>query len=59
MTEYHPELARARVIPRFKQRDWSVALLVAWAGTAAILFSATYLYRWLGQRVLTDLLRTY
>lgn len=33
--------------------DWSVALLVAWAGTAAILFSATYLYRWLGQRVLT------
>ena len=33
--------------------DWSVALLVAWAGTAAILFSATYRYRWLGQRVLT------
>jgi len=33
--------------------DWSVALLVAWVGTAAILFSATYLYRWLGQRVLT------
>ena len=27
MTEYHPELARARFIPRFKQRDWSVALL--------------------------------
>ena len=33
--------------------DWSLALLIAWAGTAAILFSATYLYRWLGQRVLT------
>ncbi len=33
--------------------DWSIALLVAWAGTATILFSATYLYRWLGQRVLT------
>lgn len=33
--------------------DWSLALLIAWAGTAAILFSATVLYRWLGQRVLT------
>ena len=33
--------------------DWSLALLIAWVGTAAILFSATYLYRWLGQRVLT------
>ena len=31
---------------------WSLALLVAWAATAAILFSATYLYRWLGTRVL-------
>jgi len=29
--------------------DWSLALLLAWAGTAAILFSATYLYKALGQ----------
>jgi len=27
---------------------WSLALLLAWAATAAILFSATYLYKWLG-----------
>jgi len=33
--------------------DWSLALMIAWAATAAILFSATYLYKWLGQRVLT------
>jgi len=33
--------------------EWSVALLVAWAATAAILFSATFLYKWLGSRVLT------
>ena len=33
--------------------DWSLALLVAWAATAAILFCATALYRWLGTRVLT------
>ncbi|MFT4257448.1 MAG: YhgN family NAAT transporter [Pseudoxanthomonas sp.] len=33
--------------------DWSLALLLAWAGTAAILFSATVLYKWLGRRVLT------
>ena len=33
--------------------DWSLALLLAWVGTAAILFSATYLYKWLGPRVLT------
>jgi small neutral amino acid transporter SnatA (MarC family) len=33
--------------------DWSMALLVAWAATAAILFCATALYRWLGTRVLT------
>jgi multiple antibiotic resistance protein len=32
--------------------EWSVALLIAWFATAAILFSATYLYRWLGTRVL-------
>ncbi|TXI46026.1 MAG: YhgN family NAAT transporter [Lysobacter sp.] len=33
--------------------DWSLALTIAWGATALILFSATYLYRWLGQRVLT------
>ena len=32
--------------------DWSLALMIAWAATAMILFSATYLYKWLGQRVL-------
>jgi len=32
--------------------DWSLALLIAWGGTAAILFSATVLYKWLGTRVL-------
>ena len=32
--------------------EWSLALLLAWAVTAAILFSATYLYKWLGQRAL-------
>ena len=33
--------------------DWSLALMLAWVATAAILFSATYLYKWLGTRVLT------
>ena len=33
--------------------EWSLALLIAWGATAAILFSATYLYRWLGIRALT------
>jgi MarC family membrane protein len=33
--------------------EWTLALLLAWAGTAAILFSATTLYRWLGMRTLT------
>lgn len=37
--------------------DWSLALLIAWLGTAAILFSATYLYRLLGQRVLVAIER--
>ena len=32
---------------------WSIALLLAWAGTAVILFSSTTLYRWLGIRTLT------
>ena len=37
--------------------DWSLALLIAWGATAAILFSATYLKRWLGVRVLTAIER--
>ena len=37
--------------------DWSIALLVAWLGSSAILFSATYLYKWLGQRVLVAIER--
>ena len=36
---------------------WSLALLVAWAATAAILFTATYLYKWLGARVLAAIER--
>ena len=32
--------------------DWSLALMIAWGDTAVILFSATYLYRWMGTRVL-------
>ncbi len=36
---------------------WSLALLLAWGATAAILFSATYLYKWLGLRVLTAIER--
>ncbi|KGQ18633.1 Multiple antibiotic resistance protein marC [Lysobacter dokdonensis DS-58] len=37
--------------------EWSLALLIAWGATAAILFSATVLYRWLGTRVLIALER--
>ncbi|QOY63521.1 hypothetical protein INQ40_04585 [Lysobacter sp. H21R4] len=33
--------------------EWSLALLIAWGATAGILFSATYLYKLLGMRVLT------
>ncbi len=33
--------------------QWSLALLIAWAATAVILFSATSLYRLLGIRALT------
>ena len=32
--------------------EWSGALLIAWGATAVILFSATYLYKLLGTRVL-------
>ncbi|GAB2522325.1 YhgN family NAAT transporter [Lysobacter humi (ex Lee et al. 2017)] len=37
--------------------EWSYALLIAWAATAAILFSATALYKFLGRRVLTAIER--
>lgn len=37
--------------------EWSLALLIAWAATAIILFSATTLYRLLGPRALTALER--
>lgn len=37
--------------------DWSLALMLAWGGTAAILMSATLLYRLLGARALTALER--
>ena len=36
-----------------RMADWSLALVLAWAATAALLFSATYLYKVLGMRVLT------
>ncbi|MEH6415448.1 YhgN family NAAT transporter [Pseudomonas sp. CGJS7] len=32
--------------------DWSLALMIAWGATAAILFSATVLYKLLGRRAL-------
>jgi len=37
--------------------DWSLALFAAWLATAAILLSATYLFRWLGKSVLVALER--
>jgi MarC family membrane protein len=37
--------------------EWSLALMLAWTATAAILFSATYLYRLLGIRALTAMER--
>ena len=36
---------------------WSLALAITWAATAIILFSATYLQKWLGTRVLTAIER--
>ena len=36
---------------------WSLALMIAWIATAAILFSSTYLYKCLGSRVLTAIER--
>ena len=37
--------------------DWVLALLLAWLATALILLSSTYLFRWLGESVLTALER--
>ncbi len=37
--------------------EWGIALFLAWLATAAILLSATYLFRWLGESVLTALER--
>ena len=37
--------------------DWSIALFCAWLATALILFSSTYLFRWLGVSVLTAIER--
>ncbi len=37
--------------------DWSIALFGAWLATAIILLSSTYLFRWLGGRVLTAIER--
>ncbi len=36
---------------------WSLALGIAWLGTAVILFSATLVYKWLGMRALTAIER--
>jgi small neutral amino acid transporter SnatA (MarC family) len=35
--------------------DWGIALLLAWLATAVILLSSNYLFRWLGESVLTAL----
>lgn len=37
--------------------DWTIALIAAWLASAAILFAATTLYRWLGERTLSALER--
>ena len=40
-----------------RMSDWMLALTIAWVATALILFSATYLQKWLGTRVLTAIER--
>ena len=40
-----------------RMSDWMLALTIAWGATAIILFSATYLQKWLGTRVLTAIER--
>ncbi len=37
--------------------DWSIALLIAWSASAVVLFSATSLYRILGERALSAIER--
>ncbi|HEY3520697.1 MAG TPA: YhgN family NAAT transporter [Rhodanobacteraceae bacterium] len=37
--------------------QWGIALFAAWLATAAILLSSTWLFRWLGESVLTALER--
>ncbi len=37
--------------------EWSLALIIAWGATAAILFSASLLYKWMGIRALTAIER--
>lgn len=37
--------------------DWSIALLIAWIASAVVLFSATALYRVLGERALSAIER--
>jgi multiple antibiotic resistance protein len=37
--------------------EWSLALMIAWGATAAILFSATFIYKWLGARAMTAIER--
>ena len=37
--------------------DWSIALLIAWSASAVVLFSATALYRVLGERALSAIER--
>lgn len=40
-----------------KLPQWGAALFAAWLATAAMLLSSTYLFRWLGESVLTALER--
>ncbi|TAL74077.1 MAG: hypothetical protein EPN56_08905 [Rhodanobacter sp.] len=40
-----------------RMTDWATALLLAWLATSIILLSSTYLFRWLGESVLTALER--
>lgn len=37
--------------------EWGIALILAWLATSVILLSATYLFKWLGESVLTALER--
>ena len=40
-----------------RMSEWMLALTIAWGATAIILFSATYLQKWLGTRGLTAIER--